>query len=88
MIKYIEVATQKWDRWLVKIDDEEFPNRESQEEAAFDAVSEEIEYDEAEAQSFNFTSHNPNETPEQCFARHEGRANIIDWTNPDDTEEE
>lgn len=87
MIKYIEVSTQKWDRWLVKIDDEEFPNRESQEEAAFDAVRLEIEYDEAEVQSFNFTSHNPNETPEQCFVRHEGRSNIIDWTNADDPEE-
>lgn len=82
-IKYVEVKTLKYDTWLVKLDDEEYPDEQAQREAACEAVGYEREYDEAECRfptpevDLQYTK----ETMEQFYARHEGRDHVIDWTD-------
>jgi hypothetical protein len=81
-IKYVEVRTQKWDTWLVKLDDSEFTTEEAQRDAAYEAVEEEMEFDEAE---FRFPTPEADlkyskDNMEAYYARHEGKDHVIDWT--------
>lgn len=84
-IKYVEVRTQKWDTWLVKLDDRDFGTEDELQEAAYAAVENEIEFDEADYKMLSldiFQRHYPSEGIENFYARHNGIDHVIDYTNP------
>ena len=84
---YVNVTATSWRHYLVKLDAEEYPDRESQNAAAIEAVEEEDEFDEIETRGLEVQDPRNPETVEARHIRHYGKDSVIEWIKEKDEEE-